>query len=144
MGQHGASQAEIASVTGARELWIDMLAVFIPITLLFLAASHRVVSGIAAGYEREDRNVAAAVLAAIAPLAAAVAVGMTHIWGVTIEQLRVRNGHISFRGFDPPASRHGWMVFGFATALYSLIVITELVRMSEGKPALHRRWRRSK
>ncbi|CAN5894550.1 hypothetical protein BH11GEM1_BH11GEM1_31720 [soil metagenome] len=64
---------------GARELWIDMLAVFLPITLLLLAASHHVVSGLAARYAREERYVAAAVVAGIAPLAAGVAAGATQI-----------------------------------------------------------------
>ena len=142
MRRHCASWVEIVAVAGARELWIDMLAVFLPITLLFLAASHRVVSGIAAGYAREDRYVAAAVLAGIAPLAAGVAVGATQIWGVVVEQLRVRNEHISFRAFDPPASRHGWIVWGFAMALYVLVVTVQRRRMGESMPTSRRATRR--
>ena len=110
MRRHGALRAEIASVAGARELWIDVLAVFLPITLLFLVASHHIVSRIAAGYGREGWYVAAAVLASSAPFAAGLVIGGTQMWSVTVEQLRVRNSHISFRGFDLPANRHGWVV----------------------------------
>jgi hypothetical protein len=60
MRRHNVSRAEIAAVTGARELWIDLLVVFLPMTAVFLVMSRRVVRRIVAGYDPEDCWVAIA------------------------------------------------------------------------------------
>jgi hypothetical protein len=59
---------------------------------------------------------------------ALAAVVLAQISGVLIEQLRLRNEHISFRAFELPASRHGWRFWAIATALFAGIAALELLR----------------
>ena len=75
-----------------------------------------------------SHGVAASVLAMLSPLAAGAAVALTQMWGVTVEQLRLRDEHISYRGFELPASRHGWLLWGIAMALFAGIRVMELRR----------------
>lgn len=116
--RHHVSRAEITAVASARELWIDLLAVFLPVAVLFAAASYRIAARVVAGYDREDHGLAAAMLIVLAPIAAGVALGVAQIWGVSVEQLRVRDEHISYRAFELPASRHGWLLWVVAIAVF--------------------------
>lgn len=131
---HGVSRAEITAAGGDRELWIDLLAVFLPMAVLFVAASRAVATRVAVEYDPDDRGIAAVVLATIAPLAAALAVALTQIWGTMVEQLRLRNGHVSYRTFELPASRHGWLLWGVALAVFAAIGTRELLRRREHAP----------
>jgi hypothetical protein len=135
--RHNVSNAEIAAADVARERWPDLLAVFLPLAAVFLGVSRVIVTRIVAEYDREDRVIAAALLGALAPVAAAVAVALTQIWGVFVEQLRLRSDHISYRAFELPASRHGWPLWGTALALFSAVAILELARMGKRR-ATHR------
>ena len=132
MQRHGVARAEIEAVTGAREPWIDLLAIWMPVTLLFLAASHRAARHVVAGYEPEDRWVAALVLAAIMPLAAGFALGAAQIWGGTVDSLRLRNEHISYRMFYLPIGRHAWLLWGVAMALFAAVAARVLWRGAGG------------
>jgi hypothetical protein len=125
--RHHVSGAEVIAAAGARELWTDLLAVFLPLAALFLVISRVVVARLVAEYDREDRGVAVAVLAALAPLAAGAAVALAQIWGVFVEQLRLRGDHISYRAFELPASRHGWLLWGVAMALFAAVGVAELL-----------------
>jgi hypothetical protein len=132
MRLHHVSQAEITAVTGARELWIDLLAVFLPMAALFLVASRQVAKRIIAGYDPEDRVIALAVLGILTPVIAGLALGMADMWGWIVEMLRTRNDHISYRAFQLPTSRHGWLVWGIAMGLFAAIAARELLRKGEG------------
>jgi hypothetical protein len=126
--RHHASDAEVAAATGARELWIDLLAVLFPVTVLFLAASRFIVARLVAEYEREDRAVAAVLLAVLAPLGAGAAVALAQSWGMLVEELRLRSDHISSRAFELPANRHGWLLWGVAMAFFVAVGGVELLR----------------
>lgn len=125
------ARAELTAIGGDRELGIDLLAVFLPMTVLFVAGSRVVATRVAGEYHPDDRGIAAIVLAAIAPLAAALAVALTQMWGTVVEQLRLRNGHVSYRTFELPASRHGWLLWGIALAVFAAIGARELLRPRE-------------
>lgn len=128
MRAHHSTRAELATVDGNRDFWIDLLAVFLPAGVMFLAASHAVIARVVAGYDRGDRVIVAVMLAALAPLAAGAALALVQVWGVLVEQLRLRDDHISYRAFDLPASRHGWLLWSVAIALFSAVGIAELRR----------------
>ena len=139
---HGVSRAEITAAGADRELWIDLLAVFLPMAMLFVAAIRWVATRVAVEYNPDDRAVAAIVLAAIAPLAAALAVALTQIWGTVVEQLRLRNEHVSYRTFELPASRHGWLLWGIALAVIAAIATRELLRRREHPLAQRHKFQR--
>lgn len=135
---HGVSRAEITAAGNDRQFWIDLLAVFLPMAVLFVAASRAVVTLVVVEYNPDDRRIAGVVLAAIAPLAAALGLALTQMWGTLIEQLRLRNGHVSYRTFELPASRHGWLLWGMAVAIFAAITIMELLRPREHSPRQRR------
>jgi len=128
---HHLSSAELTAVAGARELRIDLLAVFLPMAVLFLITSRAVVARIVRDYGPTGRGMAAVVLVILAPLAAGVAVMLTQTWGTIVEQLRLRNEHISYRAFELPASRHGWLLWAVAMVLFAGIGAVALLRTSE-------------
>lgn len=134
---HHLSGPEVTAMRTARELWIDVLGVFLPAAALFAIASLFFVSRIIGRHGPDERGGAAAVLTVLAPLAAGVAVALTQIWGVMVEQLRLRNEHISYRGFELPANRHGWLLWVLATGLFAAISASALLRNT--RPALSRR-----
>ncbi|HEX6535692.1 MAG TPA: hypothetical protein VF041_13935 [Gemmatimonadaceae bacterium] len=131
MHRHNVSRAELASLTGVRVLWVDLLAVFLPMGAVFLVVSRRVIERVVAGYDPEDRWLALAVLIILMPVAAGLALGVTQMWGWLVEVLRVRDEHISYRAFELPASRHGWLVWGAAMALFAVVAVTVLLRKRE-------------
>lgn len=128
---HQVSRAELADVARARELWIDLLAVFLPMTVLLLIAWRAVVTRVVRDYDPTDRAVTAGVLATLAPLGAGVALVLTQVWGTLVEQLRLRDEHISYRAFELPASRHGWLLWAIALALFAGLGAVELLRSRE-------------
>jgi len=134
--RHGASRAEVAAVTGARDLWVDLLAVFVPMTALFLAASWVVIGRILAGYDSEDRWLAAAVLAALTPIAAGVGMAATQLWSWLVEMARFRNAHISYRAARLPvsAAQHGWLLWVAAMVLFAAVAIAVMALRRDVKP----------
>ena len=133
MRQHSASRAEIAGLTGVRELWIDAVVVFLPMAVLLSFASRFVVKRVVAGYDAEDRWVARVMLAVLAPVAAAVGVALTQLWAWDVEMIRIGDGHLGYRVFQIPVFRHELMFWLFALALFSAVAVPLTLR--EHRPA---------
>lgn len=125
---HHLSLPDVTAMRSAREPWIDVLAVFLPAAALFAIVSRFFVSSIIGRHAPDERGGAAAVLTVLAPLAAGVAVALAQVWGVMVEQMRLRNQHISYRGLELPANRHGWLLWVLATGLFAAISVWELRR----------------
>jgi hypothetical protein len=132
MRRHGVSRAELTAVTGAREFWIDLLAVFLPTAALFLVVSRHVAARVIAGYDPEDRGGAVLSLVVLMPLVAGIALGVAHMWAWMVEVLRIHNDHISYRAFRLPTSQHGWLVWSIAMGLFAAVAARVLLRKSEG------------
>lgn len=122
------TRAELDGLVGARDWWFDLLAVFLPAGALFAAASRQVARRVAAAGEG-DWRMAAVVLAVLTPMVAGMAVGLAQMWGWTAETLRLRNGHISYRAFQLPASRYGWFVAAVAAVAFAVVAALEVRRM---------------
>lgn len=134
MRHHGVARAELAAVTGAREPWVDLLVVFLPVTAIFLALGHSAVRRVVAGYDPEDHWVATGVLAVLTPLAAGFGLGMTQMWAWLVEMIRVRDEHISYRAGYLPSSRHGWLIWGVAMGLFAAVAAAVVLRRGEVAP----------
>ena len=126
--RHHVPRAELAAVSGVREPWVDLLTVLLPMAALFVAASRAVARRLVAGHAPGERAGAAALLALLAPCAAALALGVTQNWGVLVEMARLGNGHISYRALQLPASRHGWLVWGAGVGLFAAVATVSLTR----------------
>ncbi len=135
--RHGISRPELDSLVGAREWWIDLLIVFLPMGVLFTLVSWRVVASIIASNDSEDRWFVTASLLGLAPLIAALGLGATQRWEWFLEGFRVRNGHLSSRVAYLPANRHGWWIWcismgGFAVV--SVMLKWHVSRSTAGAP----------
>jgi hypothetical protein len=126
--RHGVSSAELVAVTGAREWWIDLVAVFLPMAALFLVLSRATVRHVLAGYDATDRAFAIGVLAVIWPLAAGFGVGFTHMWAWLVETMRLRDNHISYRVGYLPVGRHAWLIWGIAMGLFAVVAARVIAR----------------
>jgi hypothetical protein len=128
MRRHGVSRAEIAAVTGARELWVDLVAVFLPVFAPLLLVANRSGRRLAVSHGAGERGPALVVLAIWIPMAGAIALGLCQTWGMMVEESRSRSDHVSFRAFQLPASRHPWIVFSVAATLFAVVAVGALLR----------------
>lgn len=128
MRRHAVTRAYVGAVTGARALWIDVLAVFLPVGVLFFFVARLIARRVLAGYDPDDRRVALVVLVVLAPAVAGLAVGAAQWWGNNVEMFRLRDGHLSYRALRLPANEHGWVVWQFALGMFAAAVIPVLFR----------------
>lgn len=124
----GLTRAELGAVVGARDWWFDLFAVFLPVSVLFVQVSRHVARRVAAGSDG-DWEVPAALLAVLTPITAGVALGLTQMWAGLAEVARLRNGHISYRAFQLPESRHPWLVVAAAAVVFAFAAVVEVRRM---------------
>ena len=127
MRQHHVSREELIAVTGARDPLIDLLLVILPTALLFAIASHATVRRVVAGLDA-NRKIVLIVLACITPLAAFLGVGFAQIWGVVVEEARLRSNHISYRAAYIPLyvyKEAAWLIAGALFAGVSARVLRE-------------------
>ncbi len=143
MRQHGVSRAEVTALAGARELWVDLLAVFLPMAIVFATASRAAVKHLLDGYAAQSHTGAgwraASILVLAAPAAAALALAATQAWGTMVEIVRLGNEHIGPRAAPLPASRHGWLVWAGATALFAVVAAVTLRQTrsaTRGRPGI--------
>lgn len=64
---------------------------------------------------------AVVVLSVLAPFIGALAAALTPMWAWNVENIRVRDGHISYRAAQLPATRHGWAAWLIATEVFAAV-----------------------
>jgi hypothetical protein len=113
----GAMYDSIAS--RARLWWVDICFVFLPMLVVTAIAMDVTTREI----ERSVANAKArvAVLAMFVGLVALIATGVMQMWAMTLETLRLRNGHIAGRVFTLPSVAHPGIAFA-SLCIATLIV----------------------
>lgn len=140
MREHGVTRAEIDSVRGARDAWVDIAAVYLPMLLLLAVASDMTVRRLLV-IPREDRWLFAAGLVFFAVAASAMAIGVTQFWAGIVNDLRLGDSHLSYRGFYLPINRHGWIAFFTGIAVFSIAAARRCVVGAPRVSSAH--WRRT-
>lgn len=130
MRRHHVSRAELDGLVGARDLWLDFLTVMLPMALLFTAVSRLVIRNVASGYDADDRAILVGVLAVFTPIAAAIGVGLAQIWGIVVEEARLRSDHISYRAANTPMHEHKWLALAVGVAIFLGLATVEVRRRS--------------
>jgi hypothetical protein len=128
--RHGVSRRELDALVGAREWGIDLLIVFLPMSVLFTLVSWRVVARIIASHDSEDRWFVRASLLGLAPVMAALGLGATQRWEWFLEGFRVRNEHLSSRVAYLPANQHGWSTWWIAMGVFAVVCVIVTRHMS--------------
>jgi hypothetical protein len=125
---HRVTAGDLERARLARNWAVDILLVFVPVTLLTVLAVTVVVRRVCGLFDAESGTIAAVVVGVLVPVIAAVATGVAQIWGFSVDGLLLRNGHLSFRGFYNPATVHGWIAYFSALALCSATALWRLRR----------------
>lgn len=139
--RHSVSPANVAALRGARVLWIDLVAIVLPVAVAFLAVTAVATRRLAARHAPGERGPAVIVLAVWTPVAAAVALGLTQCWGASVEEWRSHSDHVSYRAVQLPASRHPWLIAVGAAALFAAVAAASLLRTPPAARSVGRRRR---
>ena len=122
--RHGVTQADIEVAERARVWWVDIALVLVPMSVLIAFAADRVTRRVCRGFDADDRVAATVSVALLAPVVAAVGLGIAQMWAFMIEGALLRNGHISVRVVQIPVMVHGWIAFFVALGI--CFVVTTL------------------
>jgi hypothetical protein len=132
--QHGTPPAELRTLIGTRQLWIDFLLVFLPTAIAFGFASHVIVKRLTAQYDGEDWHFVVVVLLVLTPVVAALGLAATQWWGWFVEGYRVRNGHISSRASALPGNRYGWTMWYVGVSIFAAVSWLRVRRLTRSAP----------
>ena len=111
--RHGVDGESVARAAGARDVWVDLLAVYLPIALLLALIADRVAVRVARAFEPEEWRLRLAAFAVLTPVVAGFAVAIADQWEWLVEISRLRNDHLSYRAVYLPLARHpttAWLV----------------------------------
>lgn len=106
VARHGVTKAQVREALLRRVLWVDVLAVFLPMVLLTFFVTQ-----FAAQFVRGVHGNFARALLFSAP-AALIMAGLTQYWAMAIETLRLRNYHLSDRVLTLPNNNHQVLIVG--------------------------------
>lgn len=108
---HGVTLEQIAAAAGRRDLWLDVVLVFIPVTLLYLLFGKALAERVVRRFMPEDPLVAILVVVLAAPFVAGLGFMLGEMWSWLVEMVRVHESHLSYRVDRLPWVRHGLAVF---------------------------------
>jgi len=128
MRRHGVTGAELSSLTGARILWVDLATLYLPVITIFGWGAAALAQRVLIRFAEEENAIAIGILTIAAPVVAAFGVAFIQMWAWNIESILVRDGHISYRVFQLPVTRHGWIVWFSGMAVFSLAAAREFRR----------------
>lgn len=114
IARHSVTKAQVREAVLRRVLWIDALAVWLPMVLLTVFVTR-----FAAQFVRGLHGNVSRTLLFSAP-AALIMAGLTQYWAMAVETLRLRNYHLSDRVLTLPNNNHQVLIVG---VLYLICVL---------------------
>jgi hypothetical protein len=132
MAVHGVTRSEFHAAERARIWWADILFVFAPVGILAAFAMDRITRRVRRSFEAEDRAIAVASIVLLAPVVAAVSLGVANFWSVGVEEWRLRSSHVSHRAFLIPVITHAWTAFAIALAVCFAVAAWRFIRTPSG------------
>lgn len=108
---HGVTLDQVASAVQRRDLWLDVVLVFIPVTLLYLLFGRALAERVVRRFMPEDPMVAVVVVLLAAPFVAGLGFLLGEMWSWLVEMIRLHESHLSYRVDRLPWVRHGLAVF---------------------------------
>ncbi len=122
---HGVTVAQLSALRGVRDPWADFLTVTLPLALLLLIAAPFAANWLCARTMEYPLSVQVA-LAVLASLGAALAFfAFGGEWAGVAENIRVGNGHLSYRAARIPWNHSAAAIIGLASAV---LLVAWLVR----------------
>ncbi|HET6617369.1 MAG TPA: hypothetical protein VFH69_06130 [Gemmatimonadota bacterium] len=120
---HRLGGQEIMLARGARELRIDILAVFLPMALVFALLSDRIARRVDRSFHVEDRWPKLLSLAALTPVVGGLGLMITQLWEWAVEWIRLSDSHLSYRAFRLPGQKHAAMIWVCAMAIFACVAV---------------------
>ena len=130
--RHSVGTAQIRAVTGTRELWIDMLSIFAPMTILFALAVDRIARRVGRSWEPDERWPLALSLIALAPIVAGIGAVGAHLWSWGVDSFRLWDSHLSYRAVRLPIGRHAIASWTVGLVIYAAIVAYRWPSLARG------------
>ena len=104
---HGVTLDQIAAAVLRRDLWLDVVLVFMPVTLLYLLVGRVLAERVVRRFLPEDPLVAVLVIVLAAPFVAGLGFLLGGMWSWLVEMIRLHESHLSYRAGRLPWVRHG-------------------------------------
>lgn len=124
---HRVTRADIDAVAESRTLWVDIVFVGIPMAVLLALAADRLFEHVLSGGTEDERQFRLLGLVAFVPVTSLVGLLIAQLWSWVVEMIRLGDGHISYRAFRLPASRHAWFCY-FVLSLIMAVVAARVAR----------------
>jgi hypothetical protein len=134
---HQVTKRDIASVTGVRDVTIDIITTFLPLILLFSFVTSRIIRRVHAAFEPDEQWMRVLALLVLAPVAAGFGLMAADLWAWLVEIARLRNSHISFRAFRLPTAQHGLTIWLVGVALFGCVAAVHDMTIRRAKRLLH-------
>lgn len=146
MARHAVTRGQIKAAERDRVWWVDILAVFLPMSVLAVAATDYTTRRVIRSFDPEDRLIAGCVSGVLALLGAGLTLAVTNFWAFNVEGWRLRNEHVSHRAFLVPLVTHPYVCAAVAIVLCVATAIVRFRRadfphghsMRAGRPAILR------
>jgi ABC-type sulfate transport system permease subunit len=102
---------QITAAAWQRDLWLDVVLVLVPVTLLFVVFGRALAERVVRRFMPDDPGVAIFVILLVAPFAAGVGFLFGEMWAWLVEMVRVHESHLSYRVERLPWVRHSLVIF---------------------------------
>ena len=135
MAQHHVTRQDIHVAARTRDFWIDFALVYLPIGLLYFFVADRQTRAIVRRPRPPDERWTMWVhLVWIGLAGSLIAAAVAHFHGWNVDWVRLRNGHISFRGAYLPIALYRYQAYGVALAIFAFATWRQL-RAARANPA---------
>lgn len=125
---HRVSRKAVESARGARNVWIDIALVYIPMLIAFTLIAYLMAARVKTKLYDEQRWMMLGAYVFATPVIAAFGLmaGQQYEW--LVEWARLRNAHLSYRAFGMPITHHARNVFIVAMIVFVCVVLVSDAR----------------
>lgn len=121
--KHRVRAQAVESARGARNTWIDVALIYIPMAIVFAFVARWVVRKIRRSLDDEPRWMLLGALVFAVPIVAGFGLmgGEQYEW--LVEWARLRNAHLSYRAFRMPITHHALVVWLSAMLIFTAVAV---------------------
>ena len=128
MSRHGVTVADIETATFARNWWVDVTLVFLPMIVITAVAMDVTTREIRRSVNQPDARTILTLI--VTPLVALIATGVTQMWAMMLETWRLRNEHIAGRAFVVPSVAHRAIAFASLCVVAAAVAVVRSSRLA--------------
>ena len=112
--------AAAAAAAQQREVWVDVLFVFLPAALIYWLLCRLIAVRIDARFLADEPRLAAWMAVLAAPFVSGLGLFLGEMWSWVIEMIRNHDMHMSYRAFRLPWVRHRLAIYVIGVGVFLL------------------------